>query len=135
MNASLWDSIRAGLVLPLLLVGVLAGVLGFLAGRGVYDEDTPARVSVITTRGEPAAAPGVAGDEATPGPEVSGGSERGEREPGCPAGCTCRFPRGGVIIRCGGSGTASVTTSEETSTPRPVPQGPPPSPPDLPGFG
>lgn len=108
MNASLWDTVRAGLVVPLVLVAVLAGVLGFFAGRSVYSEDAPARVSVITTRGSPPStsptpAPATEAPEATPEDGSGGGGGGSSRRAACPAGCECSFPRpGGIIIECHG---------------------------------
>lgn len=113
---SLWDTIRAGLVAPLLLVVVLAGALGFVVARQANEPDEPARVGTITTRGAP---PGAAGGEgetptpepsptpsASPAPGTTGGG--GGRGPSCPVGCECEFPSpGGIQIRC--QGTSIVT--------------------------
>lgn len=114
MNATLRDSIRAGLAVPLLLVAALAGVLGFVAARTVSGDMSVPRVSVITTRGEVAPAPAPEPLE-TPSEETSGS---GGRRRSCPTGCDCEFPPGGLIVRCTG-GRASVRTEPEAQAQQP----------------
>lgn len=111
MNATLRDSVRAGLALPLVLVAVLAGALGFVTARMVSDATPVARVSVITTRGEVTPPPSEE-PVATPEEDETTGSS-GRRGRSCPSRCECDFPPGGLIVRCGGK---SVSTSMEPDT-------------------
>jgi hypothetical protein len=102
---TLWQTVRAGLVMPLAIVVVLGVGLGYVAGRRVYGDQTPARVSTITTRGSVAPIATLT-PETTPGATETPGTQTGGRtgrDPRCPAGCECKFPAGGVQIICRGN--------------------------------
>ena len=93
---------------PLLIVAVLAGALGFLVTRSIAGDpgDRTARVSVVGFPGTPTPEP-----TPTPSPtEDSSGSGRGRtaRDPRCPAGCECSFPPGGTVVVCQGGGTVRI---------------------------
>lgn len=139
MILSLWQSIRAGLAVPLLIAAVLGAMIGFLAGRSVYPEPAEALVAVVSTTQAPQPTPSPIEEEELEPEEGgsgdgSGGSRRSSRR-SCPAGCQCSFPPGGLVVRCGGSATSSSTSSDGSGVSTPRPQGPPPSMPDLPGMG
>jgi hypothetical protein len=110
VNPSLRHTIRAGLVFPLLLVGVLAGGLGFAAGRAVYPHEPAPRISTVTTNAAvPTATPAT---PATPQPpatsapqQPSSGSQTSDN---CPAGCECRHPSGGIVIVCHGGSAVRI---------------------------
>lgn len=121
------DITRAGLGIPLLLVALLAGALGFVAGRQATEGDGAAQVSVITTRGDVTSSP-------SPSPEtgVEDGTSRTGRTsgtPGCPEGCECNFGGGSTIVSCTNVGSPSVRRGGSGGSGR-VPEAP-----DLPGFG
>lgn len=96
-------TIRAGLVVPLLLVAVLAGAVGYSLGRAVYPrQDVPGVSTVATTAATPSPAPT---PTATSSPESASGGTSRSSDSSCPAGCECRHPPGGIVIVCHG-GTA-----------------------------
>lgn len=107
MTPSIGQAIRAGLVFPLLLVAVLAGALGFAAGRAVYPAQRASQISTVTTT----AATPTPGPSPTPAPAPAEGSTSssgggsGGGDSSCPVGCECQHPSGGIVIVCHG-GTA-----------------------------
>jgi len=108
MSPSLGQAIRAGLVFPLLLVGVLAGGLGFAAGRAVYPHTPVARISTVTTNAAlPTPTPTIPVPTATPEEQSSSGGGSGSSD-NCPAGCECRHPSGGIVIVCHGGSAVRI---------------------------
>jgi hypothetical protein len=90
----------SGLVVPLIVVAVLAGVLGFLVARQIAPAPRPttARLSVVALPATPTPSPSPT-PAAVPGTGIgaSGGSSSG----GCSPGCQCsRNPAGGIVIIC-----------------------------------
>jgi hypothetical protein len=110
MIPSLGLTIRAGLIFPLLLVGALAGGLGFAAGRAVYPDTPRPRISTITTNTSlPTPTPTTAPATSAPQPpqqQSSGGG--GGSDSSCPAGCECRHPTGGIVIVCHGGSAVRI---------------------------
>lgn len=96
-------------ILPLVLVGVLAGALGFFVTRAIAGDstDAAATVSVVELPSTPTPSP----PSPTPTEEVeesdSGGRSSG-RDPRCPSGCECSFPPGGTVIVCRGGGSVTI---------------------------
>jgi hypothetical protein len=111
VTPSLGQTIRAGLIFPLLLVGVLAGALGFAAGRAVYPKTSVARVStVMTNAAVPTPTPsGTPLSTAPPSQSSSsGGGGSGGSDSSCPSGCECRHPAGGIVIVCHGGSAVRI---------------------------
>jgi hypothetical protein len=99
------------LVLPLLLVGLLAGILGFFVTRTVAGDtaDRMARVSVVGIPPTPTPTPSPS-PTSTPGPtdSTTGSGGGSGRDPRCPSGCECSFPPGGTVVVCRGGGTVRI---------------------------
>lgn len=99
------------LAVPLALVGLLAGILGFFVMRAIAGSPDAVRaeVSVVGIEATPSPSPGPtpsASPEGTGSTRRSGGSAR---DPRCPSGCECQFPPGGTVVVCrGGGGTVRV---------------------------
>jgi hypothetical protein len=92
--------------LPILLVGLLAGTLGFYVARAVAGDTSEriAEVSVVSLPATPSPTP-------SPVPSPTAGTARGRRgtrDPRCPSGCECSFPSGGTVVVCRGGGTVRV---------------------------
>jgi hypothetical protein len=107
VTPSLRRTIVTGLAFPLVLVGALAGGLGFVAGRAVYPRATPPEVAAVTTTAatpSPSPAPSPTAAPVSQG-EPSGDGSGGGSSGSCPAGCECQRPPGGIVIVCHG-GTA-----------------------------
>jgi hypothetical protein len=104
MTPSLWQSVRGGLIVPLLLVASLAGLLGFVVARGIYSTEQPARLSVVSVRGSISPTPTPEPTpEATPTAAPRRSGRRGGSGRRCPVGCECEFPQpGGIQIVCNG---------------------------------
>lgn len=105
---SLWQSVRAGLIMPLAIVVALGAALGYVAGRRVYGDQKPPQVSTITTRGSVVPIPTLAPDPAveateSPEPEQEGGTSRTRRDPRCPSGCECEFTANSTQVICRGN--------------------------------
>lgn len=103
------------LALPLLLVGLLAALLGFLVMRSVIGDGAGARaeVSVVGIPATPSPTPTItpdttASEGATAGSGRSGRSGGTPRDPRCPSGCECQFPRGGTVVVCRGNGSVTI---------------------------
>lgn len=100
------------LALPLVLVGVLAGILGFFVMRSVSGstEDMRAHVSVVgieaTPTPKPTPQPSPSPSAEPGGRTSSGGGSR--RDPRCPSGCECQFPPGGTVVVCRGGGSVEI---------------------------
>ena len=110
MSPSLGQAIRAGLVFPLLLVGALAGGLGFAAGRAVYPHVPVARISTVTTNAAVPTPTPTTTPLSTPPPaqqQSSGGGGSGSSD-NCPSGCECRHPAGGIVIVCHGGSAVRI---------------------------
>lgn len=96
-------------LLPLLIVAVLAGALGFLVTRSIAGDpsDRTARVSVVGIPATPTPEP-----TPTPSPTDDGTSSgsrgRSSRDPRCPSGCECSFPPGGTVVVCRGGGSVRI---------------------------
>lgn len=101
------------LALPLVLVGVLAGILGFFVMRTVSgtSEDARAQVSVVGIKATPTPKPTPA-PSPSPTAEAAGRSSSGgggtRPDPRCPSGCECQFPPGGTVVVCRGGGSVSI---------------------------
>jgi hypothetical protein len=96
------DFVSSGLAVPLLVVAILAGILGFVVTRQVAPPSKPAavRLSVVSLPATPTPTP-----SATPIPSANnggGGSSGGGSGGGsnCPAGCQCSGQPGGIVIIC-----------------------------------
>ena len=108
MTPSLGQVVRGGLVFPLLLVAVLAGGLGFAAGRAAYPNRPVARISTVTTNASlPTPAPKTT-PLSTPPPQQSTDGDGSGRSDNCPAGCECRHPSGGIVIVCHGGSAVRI---------------------------
>lgn len=99
------------LALPLALVGLLAGILGFFVMRSVAgsSEANRAEVSVVGIQSTPSPSPSPSPSASPDGTGGTGRSPRSTRDPRCPSGCECQFPPGGTVVVCrGGGGTVRV---------------------------
>lgn len=95
-------------LLPLLIVAVLAGALGFMVTRSIAGDpgDRAARVSVVGFPGTPTPEPT---PTPTPTAEATSSGRGGTtRDPRCPAGCECSFPNGGTVVVCQGGGAVRI---------------------------
>lgn len=100
------------LALPLVLVGLLAGILGFLVMRTVAgtSEDARAQVSVVGIKATPTPNP-TSAPSPSPTAEAGGRTARtggSARDPRCPRGCECQFPPGGTVVVCRGGGSVEI---------------------------
>ncbi len=95
--------------IPLALVGLLAGILGFFVMRTVQGttDDARAQVSVVGIKASPTPS---ASASPSPSPGGGGGGSGGgsRRDPRCPSGCECQFPQGGTVVVCRGSGSVKI---------------------------
>lgn len=96
-------------LLPLMIVAVLAGALGFVVTRSIAGDPgtRAARVSVVGFPRTPTPEP-----TSTPSPTENRASSRrtggSTRDPRCPAGCECSFPAGGTVVVCRGGGAVRI---------------------------
>lgn len=100
------------LALPLVLVGVLAGILGFFVMRTVAGtaDNARAQVSVVGIKATPTPRPTPV-PSPSPSATASGRSSSGggsTRDPTCPSGCECQFPPGGTVVVCRGGGSVQI---------------------------
>jgi len=95
------DLVVADLLIPLIVVALLAGILGFVVTRQIapVPHPTAVRLSVVALPAQPTPTPT---PKPTPTPEVSGNSSGGSSGGGshCPAGCQCSGQPGGIVIIC-----------------------------------
>ena len=109
MTPSLRQTIRGGLLFPLVLVAVLAGGLGFAAGRAVYPRHAVARVSTVTTNAAlPTPTPGATPLSTPPPVQSSSGGGGSGGSDNCPTGCECRHPSGGIVVICHGGSAVRI---------------------------
>src|SRR5207245_8216520 len=100
--------IRAGLVVPLLLIAVLAGAMGFVLGRSVYPRQSVARVSTVATNASlPTSTPATPAPTTSAAPASSSGSGS-HTDSSCPAGCECQHPSGGIVVVCHGGNAVRI---------------------------
>ena len=86
------------LAVPLLVVAILAGVLGFLLARQIAPPPKPttSRLSVVALPPTPTPTP-----SPTPPPaEESGGGGSSGGGNNCPVGCQCSGQPNGIIVIC-----------------------------------
>jgi len=100
------------LALPLVLVGLLAGILGFFVMRTVAgtSENARAHVSVVGIKATPTPKPTTA-PSPSPSADAGGRTSSGSgsrRDPRCPSGCECQFPPGGTVVVCRGGGSVEI---------------------------
>jgi hypothetical protein len=96
------------LIVPLVLVGILAGTLGFFVTRSIVGDraEKPAQVSVVALPATPTPSPS---PEPSPSPSADSSSRgRSSRNPNCPSGCECSFPPGGTVVVCRGGGSVTI---------------------------
>ena len=91
------DLVVSGLMIPLLVVALLAGILGFVVARQVAPAPhaTEVRLSVVALPATPTPTPKPTPTAASN--DSGGGSSGG---PSCPSGCQCSGQPGGIVIIC-----------------------------------
>jgi hypothetical protein len=96
------DLTVSGLVVPLVVVALLAGILGFVVTRQIAPTPKPAavRLSVVSLPASPAPTPSPTPTATEAGGGSSGGSSGSGGGGGCPAGCQCSGQPGGIVIIC-----------------------------------
>jgi hypothetical protein len=92
--------LRRSLAVPLVVVALLAGVLGFVVASKLAPALATTTVGVIELPATPTPSPSPTPDPtSTPRIRVRTGSGGGDS---CPAGCSCQHPPNGIIIQCTG---------------------------------
>jgi hypothetical protein len=92
------DYAVSSLAVPLLVVAILAGILGFLLARQIAPPPKPttARLSVVALPATPTPTPL---PTPVPEPATDGGGSSGSGN-NCPAGCQCSGQPNGIIVIC-----------------------------------
>ncbi len=103
------DLVTSGLAIPIIVVGLLAGMLGFFVTERVAPPAQPAnvRVSVVglpqpaTPTPAPSPTPGADGAPDDEGSGSAGGATGNGSGNNCPSGCECSGNRqGGIVVVC-----------------------------------